>query len=250
MPLSDWQTSLERLDPDKDYVLNNVALDACEFNTSCQWSLEKILQIPLLIHKPSDITLNDLNAAQSPLRREHRTRMQALIFNNSHYCYGCGQWKPSYDFFSSRRTLCKSCYGPRVYKYRNTLRGFIKNSLSYAKRRSKLRLSKGSDTRNDFNLTFDDVSDMLEKQMFRCSYSGIPMTLKTNADWKCSLERIDNFEGYTKENCVLICWEFNSSDQTLDARNPVFGSSQWSKEKFNYFYRIRFGMEPQTKFGY
>eukprot|EP01083_Nonionella_stella_P268384 907259_1 len=157
MPLSDWQTSLERLDPDKDYVLNNVALDACEFNTSCQWSLEKILQIPLLIHKPSDITLDDLNAAKSYVRPKYTTRMQTQIFNNSHNCYYCDQWKPSDAFYLNRRTMCKSCSVVEVRSYGNSLRGFIKNMLSYAKSRSKLRVSKGSDTRNDFNLTFDDV---------------------------------------------------------------------------------------------
>eukprot|EP01083_Nonionella_stella_P007027 20329_1 len=45
-PLSDWQVSLERLNPSCDYIPDNVVLEALEFNNRCQWNVEKILQIP------------------------------------------------------------------------------------------------------------------------------------------------------------------------------------------------------------
>jgi len=48
------------------------------------------------------------------------------------------------------------------------------------------------------------------------------MVLLTAADWKCSLERKDPAQGYTKENCVLCCHEMN-------------GACQWSPEKVRKF---------------
>eukprot|EP01083_Nonionella_stella_P105743 304355_1 len=62
--LSDWQLSLERLDRNRDYVHSNVVLEACEFNAACQWNLDKIMQIPLLICAPCTITLDELNDAR------------------------------------------------------------------------------------------------------------------------------------------------------------------------------------------
>ena len=91
---------------------------------------------------------------------------------------------------------------------------------------------------------FDDIIDMLRRQKGRCLYSGIPLRWMTNQDWRMSLERLDNFKGYNKDNCALICWEFNSSDYTALAGFNTTGSSQWSRDKFKRFYRTRFGEEP------
>jgi bacterioferritin-associated ferredoxin len=42
---SNWQTSLERLDPNKGYIIDNIALIASEFQSSSQWTVEKICRI-------------------------------------------------------------------------------------------------------------------------------------------------------------------------------------------------------------
>ena len=73
---------------------------------------------------------------------------------------------------------------------------------------------------------------MLEAQKFKCHYSGIPMSLTDKGDWKWSVERIDNNKGYTKDNCALICEEFQSTDFTVRAMHPVRGSPQWNRTKF------------------
>eukprot|EP01083_Nonionella_stella_P220538 788922_1 len=125
-------------------------------------------------------------------------------------------------------------------KYRDTLSGFVKCLVYNAEKTSKGRKSIRDDTRNECLITEHDVFDMMEQQRFRCKYSAIPMVFKRNSDWMCSIERINNMKGYTKDNCVLICWEFNSSDRTIHAVNPVLGSSQWSKDKFKYFYQVKF----------
>eukprot|EP01083_Nonionella_stella_P175858 613704_1 len=84
-PLSDWQVSLERLDPSCDYVLGNMVLEALEFNSRCQWNVEKIVQIPSLIRAPPNITLHDLNDAQSAQTNKLKKRpkfYQKALFHN------------------------------------------------------------------------------------------------------------------------------------------------------------------------
>ena len=52
-----------------------------------------------------------------------------------------------------------------------------------------------------------------------------------------SLERLDNSKGYCRENCTLICAEFNSSDYSRRAGvDPasVQGTAQWSLEKVDF----------------
>lgn len=51
----------------------------------------------------------------------------------------------------------------------------------------------------------------------------------------CSLERLNNSQGYTRENTRLICIEFNTADTTVHAESEVTGSAQWSKQKFSHF---------------
>eukprot|EP01083_Nonionella_stella_P156886 508587_1 len=77
-----------------------------------------------------------------------------------------------------------------------------------------------------------DICDMLRNQQFRCYYSRIPMTFVPKSDWKCSIERLKNRLGYTKDNCVLICSEFNSMDNSIGAVNKVYGSAQMNRSKF------------------
>ena len=48
-----------------------------------------------------------------------------------------------------------------------------------------------------------------------------------------SIERKDTKIGYTKDNCCLICIEFNTTDRSIikcDDDDRV-GSSGWNKEK-------------------
>lgn len=55
---SNWQGSLERLNPNKGYTAQNTALVCLEFNGAKQWSKEKIAQIPILIQ--SEVNKHDL----------------------------------------------------------------------------------------------------------------------------------------------------------------------------------------------
>lgn len=58
-----------------------------------------------------------------------------------------------------------------------------------------------------------------------------------NSNWRMSLERLNNSEGYWRQNCVLVAAEFNSSDFSRAPgvkQEDVESSAQWSAEKFRF----------------
>lgn len=57
------------------------------------------------------------------------------------------------------------------------------------------------------------------------------MSFTPKSEWQMSIERLNNKQGYTKDNIVLICVEFNSIDTTTNRVIEGTGSAQWSKEK-------------------
>ena len=86
-------------------------------------------------------------------------------------------------------------------------------------------------------MSYTDVLDMLDKQGGKCAYSGVIMEAEQpNSHWRMSLERLDNSQGYTSSNCLLVAAEFNSSDfsakisKNVDPKS-VTGTAQWSIRK-------------------
>ena len=206
--------------------------------------MNKVSNIPSLIHASAKIKSADLDATRMYDGKSSFKQLYKTIRDGDcYFCNICRTWKDKRQFYKKATTRCHHCDKQRKMNHRRTPRGFILNLISNAKRRCKDRVSKDNDSRKEFNLTVQDICDKLEDQKFRCKYSGIPMILKPLEDWRCSLERIDNNKGYTKNNVALICFEFQSGDRSFGAINPLFGSCQWSREKFQYFYKTRFGFE-------
>eukprot|EP01083_Nonionella_stella_P193575 714797_1 len=140
-PFSHWTASLERLDPNRDYVHDNVVFDACEFNHRCQWNTGKVMQIPSLILAPSKATIPDINHAKVlPQRKESR---KGLTQNNTYYCYDCHKWRETELFYPMNRIRCRSCFVQYVLACNNTLRGFMNRLWRNAKYSSKLKVSSG-----------------------------------------------------------------------------------------------------------
>ena len=81
------------------------------------------------------------------------------------------------------------------------------------------------------NYTYEELLDIYLHQVGRCAYSN--KLLELSGEYMMSLERKNTSIGYTKENCCLICIEFNTTDWSIakcddDDRE---GSSGWNKEK-------------------
>eukprot|EP00933_Yihiella_yeosuensis_P062038 TRINITY_DN64962_c0_g1_i1.p1 TRINITY_DN64962_c0_g1~~TRINITY_DN64962_c0_g1_i1.p1 ORF type:complete len:123 (+),score=7.72 TRINITY_DN64962_c0_g1_i1:53-370(+) len=92
-----------------------------------------------------------------------------------------------------------------------------------------------------FELEFDDVLELLWVQRGRCFYSGVPLEFKIrHSHWRMSLERLDNFLGYSKSNCVLIAVEFNTTDNSRKTEpSQINGTAQWSRAKVRHVWGER-----------
>jgi len=125
-----------------------------------------------------------------PSNRGSRRRLPNL--HGDWPCSVCGEFKPSLGFYTAPTNVgfqssCKSCALDRQFRFNRTLRGNVKQLLGSARHRSRL---KGL----PFELSRDDILDMLWNQRGRCSYSGIEVEyLQPNSHWRASLERICNY---------------------------------------------------------
>jgi hypothetical protein len=120
-------------------------------------------------------------------------------------------------FLRSRCKLCSTKHNSITNKYT-----FLKHLLDKSKVRSKFRGEKGRAEASINTLTIESIEKIVKNQKNKCYYSGIEMNFKSHSEWMASLERLDREKGYTEENTVLCCYEFNSQGQmSLDKINQI-----------------------------
>lgn len=134
-------------------------------------------------------------------------------------CTTCKIVKKGSEFNKTIETICKECCGKRMYENRKKLDGALRDLVNNARGRCKDKQGE----KYMFDITYEEIKDMYEKQDGICYYSGIEMT--TDGSWKISLERLDNSKGYIKDNVALCCLEFNNQ-------------LHWSKDKINEILEI------------
>jgi len=228
---SDWQCSLERLDQSKGYIEGNIAFVCLELNVQQQWTIEKINNFVELIsikHKSNIIIDEKPNKTRCKVIKE-------LINDIEHIkCTHCNIFKLQNEYTKVIGQGCKECIKNRGINRRATLSGAIVNIFNNCKKRHNKFINKNRIT-EEFNITYEYLIDLFNKQNGLCAYSGIP--LKTSGYWKLSLERINSKNGYTKDNVCFICQELNSTDRSCMNDNAT-GSGGWSKEKIDYIKKI------------
>lgn len=149
------------------------------------------------------------------IHKKYKSYRVAPLKNGKVYCTKCEQYKDPSEFFSkqnveyrhNRNHVCKECQK----KYTNNrfssfsqaqlLDYFINIRLSCAKSRSAKH-------GREFNIDYDYIKYLWNKQDGKCAISGLPMTLITGKG-KCiyniSLDRIDSSKGYIHGNVQLVC---------------------------------------------
>lgn len=142
-------------------------------------------------------------------------------------CTKCNDYKCQEDFYNRKDAItrnfkdysCKKCsklhkkidytkQRTNKLKYLNTLEGYIKTILQHAKSRKK----------HDFNITFDDVLEIYNKQNGLCVYTKETLTHvlgEGNINTNMSLDRIDSNKGYTKDNVQLTLRIINTMKSNL-----------------------------------
>ena len=114
------------------------------------------------------------------------------IRKQTYKCRYCGDTDP--EHFGSLHTICKKCY--------NTL---DRSRRSYAERLYKNAQQNSKNYNNEFDLTMEYIQQLLEKQNYKCCYSGITFgNDKKDRLTYPTIDRIDSTKGYIKGN-VCIC---------------------------------------------
>jgi hypothetical protein len=231
---SDWKCSLERIDPEKGYIPENVVLCCNEFNGSFQWSMEKVKIIPTLLQKP------EMQCCDSELL--------ALKINQCSLILKCGLnagkiCSEVHDFCSHPIELIKNA-DASLTTAAILVREKLQILLCSARSTTKKKIAKQSKAKQlnmTITLTFNELIAQYIKQQGKCAYSGIQFNMEAHSDWVISLERINTRIGYQASNVVLICREFNTCDISALSGDPDnCGSCAWSKEKFHYFLQHKF----------
>ncbi|CAE7362842.1 pmpB [Symbiodinium sp. CCMP2592] len=256
-PHSHWRASIERIDNGQGYVKGNCCLIAAEFNSavhkmcskggfsgSAQWSKQKVQEVARVRteHVQLQQLSEDIAVARlrpSPCRTTGRRLFRGPDAEGRWQCRRCCIWKWQSQYSNRKasstglRNTCKQCASDMESAWLQTLRGHGMRLLTTGRQRAGMGTWTGS-----FALVLDDLLEMLWLQGGRCYYSGVPLHCAAGpADWVWSIERLDNSVTYTKENCVLIAREFQTSDQSRNkARHPVFGTAQWSRRKVSHIW--------------
>ena len=89
----------------------------------------------------------------------------------------------------------------------------------------------------EFTITFKEALDKLIKQGGRCAYSGMLLRYGGNISWTASLERLDSQKGYTDDNVVWVCSEWNVAEYSAGRRTEQGQGDDegWDEDKFNVF---------------
>ena len=230
-PNHDWQCSLERKDPNKGYVPDNIVLCCLEFQHRCQWTYDKVNELINNLAIANETTIIDFN-----FTRKSRTKFKTsyvMIEGVQHItCNKCNLTQPATNFNKNKAADCKSCITKEDKARKTNPRAAMLSLLKDARNNTKK-----SNNSYDFNIDFEYLFELYHSQTGLCAYSGIPMVFDqcTEKNWTISLERIDVLKGYIKGNVCLVCIEFNTFDNTLRSKTIVQGSSGWNKEKFELF---------------
>lgn len=233
---SDWQCSIERINTSEGYVLENIVLIAAEFQGANQWDLIKYkVFLNLLIDKNSKQTINW--KYKSPREKKYGNVKLTIINNIEHYlCTKCKLIKSKDKFYKNKKTICKECEKILYKSYRKTPHGHMTLLINQMKSNSlRRKLCEPS-------LNLSDLMKLYDCQKGLCYYSGIQMKFGSYLDtwWTCSAERLNPCEGYTHNNTKLICYEFNTVDNSKRSQdqNEIMGSSSWSKDKIQLIKNI------------
>lgn len=141
-------------------------------------------------------------------------------------CHCCGEYKNIEEFSKNggtseirknRRGVCKSCYTKRQKKHDINLEEDKKltKCLRFRVLGARERAQKNSIS---FDITLDYIMNLWKAQKGLCALSGIPMTfeLKTGRiPTNVSIDKIDRFGGYTKNNVQLVCMACNQIKSDL-----------------------------------
>ncbi|KAG5182145.1 hypothetical protein JKP88DRAFT_165000, partial [Tribonema minus] len=198
--MTDSQASIERLDDQEDYFVENSALCALEFNTVAGWTAAKAKYAATHTDSVDAAALNanlrETLSKSAKYRARERMQQKEEEGVTLTRCGTCCAWKKQTDYYGDECTTCKACMNNNRKRYSANWRGALKGLVASASQSCKRPTSEARGLVCE--ITFEDVVGMYREQRGACMYSGIPLT--TEGDWKVSLERRNVRIGYTCSN--------------------------------------------------
>lgn len=166
------------------------------------------------------------NYAREGYDRVKRQRLASIDVSIMRECTTCHEEKPIAEF-GVRRAQCYGCQQIQIDIQRSTLTGFLKKMLCDMKNTASNRAKRGRSDAGECTITLDELMDIYTKQDGYCYYFKTKkMSHVPNSQWMMSPERLNNIKGYTQENLVLCCFEFNTK-------------AQWSLSSINEIIQLR-----------
>lgn len=141
------------------------------------------------------------------------------IHRNPIYYYVCECGGKGKKYPSNIKKKTCNCIEKRCYK---SLTGLYWSGLKC-----------GAKSRNlEFSIDIKETYELLEKQNFKCSLSGVDIKLGKNKDTKtASLDRIDSKNGYTKDNIQWVHKIVNKIKQNIPEKEFIEWCNLISKHK-------------------
>ena len=102
------------------------------------------------------------------------------------------------NLYSKLTTKCKECAWKNQIKISKVPQKILHDMKKKCKKRNL-----------EFNITENEIFEILEKQNFKCALSGVNIIFGETAtnhkkNTTASIDRIDNSKGYTKENIQIV----------------------------------------------
>ncbi|AYV78926.1 MAG: hypothetical protein Edafosvirus51_5, partial [Edafosvirus sp.] len=212
----DWTLSIKKLNSNLGYIKKNVVLICKEMHCSIPWTKKKIELIEDLIKDGFDYNklLKSIEYAHKLIENEQDPII--ILKDNIDFikCLIC-ELILKKSCYKSKSSICNDCQNDNLSEL------YIFLSDKFTRSRDNAKKKKN----NTFSLDLNMLLDKIIEQKGKCQYSNIPLVFQSSKDWMMSIELINNMEGYTNKNTILICTEFQITNNSV----------KWSKEKFNHF---------------
>ena len=145
-------------------------------------------------------------------------------YNQELVCWDCKEtknrklfpYRKQYKYNKEKR--CKLCNSINKEYRRNNLNinQKINEMICSAKSTAKRRLNRGRKEAGVITITIDDVLRILQKQKYKCVYTGVKLSWEYNNPYKASIDRIDSSKGYTPDNIQIVSFIVNQAKSNLD----------------------------------
>lgn len=236
---TNWRMSIERLDEYKGYLFDNTALICLEFQTAHrQWTVSKWNKFCQEYNQNRKVDIeklkNEIEITKKPSQKGKRMTSKNKLYVNEdknemkcNYCKKIKNMKEDFSKSGRKSYKCKSCVSEYNKRDKN-LRERLVWIINCAKSRGKKHIRKKC------TLTLYELFEIYLEQKGLCYISF--RKLQLNGNYQMSLERKNQKLGYTKDNCCLICIEFNVGEWDIfnKSNNITQKTSGWNKEKIKY----------------